>query len=119
MVNVASHHGSAAGGTLFWWRGRLDFCGLDLEKKLGAFYAEPDCQRVGNPGAVNAFAIDEDAVAAVQIANLPLAVFENYFGMDAAYVVVLDAEFAVVGAADAEGVGELETFLPGWPQAYS
>jgi hypothetical protein len=96
---------------VFWWRRRWYFHGLDLEEKFGSFDPQPDCQYLGNVDAFNAFAIHEDAITAVQIADAPLTVFENHFGVDAADVVVLDAEFAFFCAADAEGLGELKMLV--------
>jgi len=43
-----------------------------------------------------------EAVTTVQIANPPLAIFEEHFGMHAARVFVLDRDFALFGPADSE-----------------
>jgi hypothetical protein len=81
---------------------------LRLEEELGTFDSQPDRCWPGKDGTLNATAIYVQSVTAIKIANPPIAAVENYLGMYAGYVVVLDRDFAFVGSADSERDGEGE-----------
>jgi hypothetical protein len=73
---------------------------FEFEPDPGAFETEADGE-VGVDGrAGEAFAVDEDAVGAVEVLDPPLALLEGDEGVFAADVAVGDLQFALGGAAD-------------------
>jgi hypothetical protein len=73
-----------------------------LEEKLGSFNSQPDGQRFLDRHSVDSVPIEENSVAAVTVVNPPSAVFEPYFGVHSADIVILNAEFALVHTTNAE-----------------
>ncbi|MGA2580551.1 MAG: hypothetical protein ABSH24_31540 [Bryobacteraceae bacterium] len=59
-------------------------------------------------GSLNALAIDKNAVAAIEVAQPPLAVLEDHLGMCAAHIFIFDADFAIFDAPDSKRFQEME-----------
>jgi hypothetical protein len=51
---------------------------------------------------LNPLAIHKNAVATIQVAHPPLAILENYLGMRAAHIFVLDTYFAIFDTPDSK-----------------
>ena len=106
MLDVLPHDGATAGGSQLVRS--QQFGGghrLRLKEELRAFDPQSHHNGPRNGSTLDATAIQVNAIAALQIVDPPPAILKNNFGMDATYVVVLDADFAVVSAADTEGAG--------------
>jgi hypothetical protein len=76
--------------------------GGGIKGNFRAFDSESDSEWPGDYGLFDASVVEIEAVATVEIADAPNPILKNNFGMNAAYVIVLDGEFAVVSAANPE-----------------
>ena len=73
-----------------------------------AVLSEPHADPVADRRALDPLAFDEQAVAALQIADRPLTARERHLGVPPAGVRVLDLDLALEVAADVEGAVEAE-----------
>lgn len=62
----------------------------------------------------DAAAAEIEAIAAIEIADTPRSILKNNFRMNAAYIVVVNGNFTVIGTTDAEGLGKLEVAPAIW-----
>ena len=84
MQALRTNHGFAASGIRVWpWRWLVPF-----ERKLGTFNTESDRNCLRNGNGFDALAIYVSTITAIEIADAPLAVCENYLGMGAIDVVI-------------------------------
>ena len=104
MINVMRHQRLAAGIGLRLFKREVD------ER---SFYTETNGKLAVDRNGCNALAVEEDAVAAVEIAQQPLIAFEQDFGVAPADVFVGDADVAIGDASDLKGLAEFEFTFTG------
>jgi hypothetical protein len=81
---------------------------LDGEGNVRTFNTKPDRNGTVDRHAIDALAVNENAIAAMKIANRPSLAVQNRFGMTPAHILVRDANIAFVGASNAKGFAEFK-----------
>jgi hypothetical protein len=75
---------------------------LRFENKIRALGPELDCRWLRESGKLDTTALQVETVAAMEIANPPTAVLKEHFGMDPTDVIIVDANFTLSVASNAE-----------------